>query len=287
MNRTQAPDQLFGYDVLDASSQKIGQVDNVWLDEATRRLEFIGVQTGWLGLGKNHLIPAATAPIDAGNHTIQVPYAQDQVKDAPSYAADAQLSAADEDSIYNYYGIDRSTAPSPTGLAGTTGTAATGRMDDVRTETTGTGVRPGDVQDRADVTNQGDVRVPLTEEQLQVGTRQVESGRARLHKVVRTEQVSTPVELRHEEVHVERVPASGAAVSGEAPGDAFQEQDIEIPTMREEPVVSKDARVTGEVRVSKTPVTETRTVEGQVRKEDVAVDEGVETDSPRRGRSRP
>src|SRR5437016_7394465 len=94
--------------------------------------------------------------------------------------------------------------------------------------------------------------------------------------VVRTEQVAVPVELRREEVHVERVPASGT----EVPADAFQERDIEVTTMREEPVVSKEAQVTGEVRVDKSAQTETRTVGGEVRKEDVEVDEGGETGGP-------
>jgi len=267
MNRTQAPAQLLGYDVLDASGAKIGRVDNVWVDDATQQLEFLGVQTSWLGVGKDHLIPAATAPVDTGQHTIQVPYPADQVKDAPSYAADAQLSAADEDSVYTYYGINRSTAPSPTGLAGATG--ATGPAT-----TSGTGYA------RTDSTG-GDVRVPLTEEQLQVGTRQGEAGRAHLRKIVRTEQVSAPVELRREEVHVERVPVSGAAVSGELPDDAFQEKDIEVTVMQEEPVVSKQARVTGEVHVGKTPATETRTVESEVRKEDVVVDRDDDTKGAR------
>ena len=89
--------------------------------------------------------------------------------------------------------------------------------------------------------------------------------------------MAVPVELRREEVHVERVPASGT----EVPADAFQERDIEVTTMREEPVVSKEAHVTGAVHIGKTAETERRTVGGEVRREDVEVDEGVETDGPR------
>lgn len=279
MNRTQAPEQLFGFDVLDSGGAKIGRVDNIWVDDSTGQLEFIGVQTGWLGMGKDHLIPAAAASIDFGNQTIQVPYVVDQVKGAPTYATDAQLQAEDEDRMYSYYGFDRSTAPSPTGLAGaggmasTSGTAATGMA------ATGTSA----MQDRTDITGQGEMRVPLAEEQLQVGKRQVETGRVHLRKIVRTEQVSQPVELRREEVHVERVPGSGTVAPGELPEDAFQEKDIEVKAMQEEPVVSKQARVTGEVRVGKTAETETRNVQGDVRKEDVVVDEGAEADRMRSG----
>ena len=100
-------------------------------------------------------------------------------------------------------------------------------------------------------------------------TRPVEAGRARLRKVVRTERVSQPVELRREQVTVERVPANGQ----EVPANAFQEQAIEVPLTREEPVVEKEAHVTGQVRVDKTVETERRTVEGDVRREDVEVEQ--------------
>ena len=133
------------------------------------------------------------------------------------------------------------------------------------------------MQDRGDIRGQEDVRVPLTEEHLTVGKRQVEAGRVRLRKVVRTEQVAVPVELRREEVHVEWVPASGT----EVPADAFQERDIEVTVMREEPVISKEAHVTREVHIAKTAETEKRAVGAEVRKEEVEVDEGVETDGPR------
>ena len=73
------------------------------------------------------------------------------------------------------------------------------------------------------------------------------------------------------------MPASGT----EVPGDAFQEREIEVPAMREEPVVSKQPQVTGEVRVGKTAETEKRTVGDEVRKEDVEVDESGETGGPR------
>src|SRR5437763_16568502 len=63
--------------------------------------------------------------------------------------------------------------------------------------------------------------------------------------VVRTEQVAVPVELRREEVHVERVPASGT----EVPADACQERDSEVTTMREAPGVSKEDRVNRPVHI--------------------------------------
>lgn len=258
---TQAPDQLYGYDVMDSDGSKVGSVDGVWVDDATSELEFIGVKTGWL-MGKTHIIPAAQAQINGSSQTITVPFAQSQIKDAPSFGTDAELSPDDENQIYSYYGMDRSTAPSPTGLpAGEQATAST-------YGTTDTGTQGYDATD----TGQRDLQ--LSEEELQVGKRQVESGRVRVRKVVRTEQREVPVELRHEDVEIERVPASGQNVSD----DAFQEEEIDVPVMREEPVIGKQAHVTGQVRVGKDVETEQRTVGGEIRKEDVEVDRDVDTD---------
>src|SRR4051812_27790295 len=46
--------------------------------------------------------------------------------------------------------------------------------------------------------------IPLYEESLNVGKREVEAGAVRLRKIVRTETVNQPVELRHEEVVIDR-----------------------------------------------------------------------------------
>jgi uncharacterized protein (TIGR02271 family) len=89
--------------------------------------------------------------------------------------------------------------------------------------------------------------VPLSEEELAISKREIEAGTARIRKVVRTETVDQPVELRHEEAVVERV----TPTTTEVPSDAFQEGTIEVPLKREEAVVEKTARVTGEVRVKK------------------------------------
>ena len=296
---TQAPDRLFDRDVIDSSGSKVGTVDGVWVDDATNQLEFIGVKTGWL-MGKTHLIPVTSAQI--GDDAIQVPYAEDQIKDAPSFGTDAELTPDQEDEIYSFYGVDRSTAPSPTGLPEggksgfdttdtTTGNFAAGGIDSsdyasrgsdtASYATSGTdttdfapsGADTGFTGDTVDTTDED--RVRLHEEELQVGKRQVEAGRARIRKVVRTEQVAEPVELRREEVDIERVPVSGSEVAG----DAFQEGEIEVPVMREEPVVGKEARVTGEVRVGKDVSSETRTIEDEVRREDVEVDRGVDLQS--------
>jgi uncharacterized protein (TIGR02271 family) len=92
-----------------------------------------------------------------------------------------------------------------------------------------------------------------------------------LRKIVRTETVQQPVELKREEIVIERVPASGTQPAE----TSFEAQDIFIPLRREEPVVQKEARVKEEVRVGKKVETERQTISEQVRKEDVEI-EGAE-----------
>ncbi len=248
--------QLFGAAVSTTDGENVGTVDGVWVDDATNQPEFIGVKTGWLA-GKTHLIPLENAQFSGDS--VQVPYGQDQIKDAPSFDTDAELSPSDEETIYSYYGLHRSTNASPTGYADGSGVNA-----DVETSSA-----PGNSD--ATYGDRDRIEVPLAEEELTVGKRQVEAGRVRLRKVVQTEQQQVPVELRRESVRVERVEATDATL----PHDAFQEREVEVPVMREEPVVAKETHVTGGVRLNKDVQTETRTVGGEVRKEDVEVDRGT------------
>lgn len=116
--------------------------------------------------------------------------------------------------------------------------------------------------------------VPLSEEELSVSKREVEAGSARLKKVVKTETVTQPVDLRREEAVVERV----TPTTTEVPSDAFQERTIEVPLKREEAVVEKTAHVTGEVKVTKGEQVETQHVKEQLRKEEVEIEKEGSTE---------
>jgi uncharacterized protein (TIGR02271 family) len=241
----QDPSTVFGENVIDTDGNTIGSVNSVWVDDATNELEFIGVKTGWL-FGQTHVIPCADAQFSGD--TITVPYSQDQIKDAPSFGADDELSPDDEQEIYTYYGLNRSTTASPSGLSTDDGTTTTDYGSDTSGDTDS---------------------VRLHQEELQVGKRQVEAGNVRLRKVVNTEHQEVPVELRSEDVEIERVPVSDATATSDS--DVFEEKEINVPVTREEPVVAKEVRTTGEVRLNKNVQTETETVGGDVRSEDVDV----------------
>ena len=114
-----------------------------------------------------------------------------------------------------------------------------------------------------------EIQIILHEEKLLVGKREVSAGEVQLRKTVRTEQVNVPVELRREDVTIERVAATEARAVNAA--DAFKEEVIDVTLTREEAVVQKEAHVTGAVRLKKTAATETQQVSETVRKEDVEV----------------
>lgn len=116
-----------------------------------------------------------------------------------------------------------------------------------------------------------DTRVTRSEEELRVGKRDVVSGEARVTKHVETEHVRQPVTTRHEELVIERRPVE--AVTGH---DAtIGEDEIRIPLHSEEVVVDKRAVVKEEVVIGKRIVEERDTVEADVRRERLDVDEGT------------
>lgn len=116
----------------------------------------------------------------------------------------------------------------------------------------------------------GEIKVPVVEEQLNVGKRQVELGEVQVNKTVSQEKVNVPVELRREEVQVREVDIPDRPVQ---PGEAtFQEGTIRVPLRGEEAVVSKQAVVTGEVDIKKDLVSDRQQVSDTVRKERVSID---------------
>ena len=116
----------------------------------------------------------------------------------------------------------------------------------------------------------GEVVVPIIEEELQVGKRQVQSGGARIH----TDVIETPVEqsvnLREEHVTVDRHAVDRPVTAGDT---AFKDQNYEITETSEVPVVAKTARVVEEVVIGKTATDRTETVSDTVRRTDVEVEE--------------
>jgi uncharacterized protein (TIGR02271 family) len=173
----------------------------------------------------------------------------------------------------------------PTGSAMSEDSAA--RTATVAATTTTTHTQqapPAPRQVQATMRDDDTIRVPVFEEELVVGKQREEMGRVHLHKDVVQEQQTVSVNLRHEEVTVERVPITGQTSQADLQ-NAFQDQVIEVPVMGEEAIVGKQMHQTEEVRLHKDATQVHEQVGGTVRKERVVVD-GVEEQhggrSPRR-----
>ena len=119
-----------------------------------------------------------------------------------------------------------------------------------------------------------EIRVPVAEERLNVGKREVELGEVEVRKTVETEEQTVPVTLTRDEVNVREVDTTDRPLrAGE---DAFEEGTIRVPVRGEEAVVAKETVVTGEVVIEKDAVAEERRITDTVRKQRVEVDEAYQ-----------
>jgi len=110
--------------------------------------------------------------------------------------------------------------------------------------------------------------IPLYKESVNIGKREVDAGSVTVKKIVKTETINQPVELRHEEIVVERQPGTGSVMDTTS---AFQDGETTIHLTREEPVISKETTSAGQVVLHKSSGSEQTTVKATARSEDVAV----------------
>jgi uncharacterized protein (TIGR02271 family) len=118
--------------------------------------------------------------------------------------------------------------------------------------------------------------IPIVEEELRIGKREVNRGGARVRSYVREVPVHEQVTLREEHVSVERRPVGETLRAGDLnAGDAFQERNIEMTETAEEAVVAKEARIKEELVVRKTAEEHVENIDDTVRRTEVDIDEGV------------
>src|SRR5579862_6612819 len=114
--------------------------------------------------------------------------------------------------------------------------------------------------------------VPLYQETLNVGKREVDSDTVRLRKVVKTETVNQPIELRHEELVIDRDNGPAKNTGEQVLAQPFQEQETVIRLKREEPVIEKQTVESSHIVVQKRTAEEQRNIQAQLRREDIDVD---------------
>ncbi|QJY44567.1 DUF2382 domain-containing protein [Pseudonocardia broussonetiae] len=257
---------LVGTTAYDRDGDKLGRIGQVYYDDETTEPKWITVHTGLFGT-KENFVPVQGA--EAGSDRVTVAYDKATIKDAPNIDEDGHLSVEEEERLYRHYGLDYGGTGHRTGTE-RTGTDRTDRTDRDRTDRTDTVGHDtsGPTTDNA---------MTRSEEQLRVGTESQEAGRARLRKHVVTEHQQVQVPVSHEELRVEREPITEANAGAAMDGPAISEEEHEVTLHAERPVVDKEAVPVERVRVDTETVRDTETVGGEVRKEEIEVDDAGTT----------
>jgi uncharacterized protein (TIGR02271 family) len=278
-------DRYAGYTVYDQHYEKIGNVDDLFVDENDSP-QYIGVKMGFLGT-RSTLIPFEMVRVNDARQTIKVAADKETLKNGPTFDDDREITPDFENEVYSYYGLQRAQTIGNTGSYGsyysdegtdagtvgpgmTMGDTETGEFREHAAHDEGVHQSRGD-----DLADEDELRVQRTEEELAVGTRQREAGSIRVRKRVRTDRERIEVPTRHEEISVERVPLEGEATEAQ-----IGEDEVVVPVTEEEVVVHKRPVLKEEVRIRKQVVEDTEVVEEDVRREEVE----VEDETKRRGR---
>jgi uncharacterized protein (TIGR02271 family) len=230
-----------GREVIGGDGDKIGTLNEIYLDQETGKPEWALVNTGLFGSKSNFVPLAGAAP---SGESVQVQFTKQQVKDAPGVSGGGELSQSEEAELYRHYGLEYSESRSGSGLpeGGTPTTAEAGPAT-------------------------GDEAMTRSEEELRVGTARQEAGRVRLRKWVETDEVQQTVPVRREKARLEREPITDENVDEAMSGPEITESEHEVVLHEEEPVVEKRTVPKERVRVEKDVETDEATVSKEVRKE--------------------
>ena len=250
LNLSRNPDAQFPDSIADVRGfevrsrdmdEKIGKVDDL-IYTSDGRIRYLDVDLGGFFNPKHVALPIGVGTVDRENDVIWLSgVTKDQLDELPEFTGDPDRITDDYETLL-----------SRTFASRTAGRADADLYDQGRfyAERGGTAAR--------------DARLVLSEEELNIGKRQVRAGEVGIRKTVETEHVTEKVPLVREEVTVERRPITDRSASAKAD---IREDEVRIPLMAEEAVVDKRAVPKEEIVVKKRQVTEEQTVEADLRRE--------------------
>ena len=267
-----------GYQVNDRDGEKIGKVDDLFVDEDDKA-EYIGVKMGLLGMNST-LVPMDICRVDDDDQTITVSAEKSHVQDGPDFDDDEAITPDFENRVREHYDLDRV----EDGDRGSYGSYYSDDDDDL--EGTGDDLEGTGDRERSESTEHDDdeLTVERKEEEVRAGTREREreDGGVKVRKRARTDRERVRVPKKREEVTVERVSMDDDTDSSDAEiveegVDAEEGEEVRVPVMEEEVVSEKRDVTKEEIRVSKDVVEDEEVIEEDVRKEEIEV-EGDERD---------
>ena len=240
-----------GQTAVDQSGDKIGKVEEIYVDDVTGEPEWLAIKTGLFG-SKLTFAPLRGATSEGDD--LRLPYAKDLVKDAPNVETDGHLEPDEEALLYRHYG----------------------RTDyDVATDQANDSAGPGTVGEDTSGPETDDA-MTRSEEELRVDKVKRETGSARLRKFIVTDVVEMSVPVQREEVRVVREPITEANRDQAMAGGDLTTEEHEVTLHEEQVVVDKQVVPKERVRLDTDVVTDERQVSEEVRKEQIEVDGDVD-----------
>jgi uncharacterized protein YrrD len=98
-----------GQDVVDRKGDKLGKLEEVYFDGETDEPAFAAVKSGLVSKSIT-LVPLAGASV--GHDYVRVDQAKGDVKKAPSFGTDSELTLNEEARVYRHYGLEYAPAGS-------------------------------------------------------------------------------------------------------------------------------------------------------------------------------
>lgn len=307
LNRIEDLASATAYDV---NGDKVGSVQDVYVNDTTGQPDFITVNHGLFGTGSS-IVPLRGHSLRDGD--LHLAFPKDRIEDAPDLDDNGHLTTNDQDALYRHYaltevqdvttyetgapaepvdgaagygveagagvpaaGVDADAAGAGVPAAGV-GAAAAG----VGAGAAGLGAADAGYADGvagtadAGVAGTDSDELIRSEEQLNVSKDRVESGEVHLRKYVVTETETVEVPVEREEVRIVREPiteADRAAHTG-----AIGEAEASVTLHEDQVTVTKESVPVEKVSLETETVRDTETVSEEVRKERFETD-GVVTD---------
>ena len=293
---------LFNATAYDKNGEKLGDVNEVFVDDQSGQPTFVEVNHGLFGMNSS-LVPLRGH--DFSGDDLKLGFSKDRIKDAPDFDSDKPLTPEAQSDIFKHYGLDNArdvtdykdsnldskhdvqagadkehnlTAGAGAAGAGVAGAGVAGAHADEKkaathtTDAAATERKAGAADNAAAARTNNDGELIRSEEQLNVNTERVATGEARLRKYVVTDTETVEVPVEREEVSVERTPISAEDAknyNGTISGDS-EEASV---TLHEERVnVNKETVPVEKINLKKDTVRDTETHTEELRKEQIDTD---------------
>lgn len=104
-NNTRDIQALFNATAVDSQGEKLGDVKEIFVDDASGQPTFVEVNHGLFGMNSS-LVPLRGHRFNGSNtDELVLAFPKDRIKDAPGINSDAGLSVEEQNEIYHHYGI--------------------------------------------------------------------------------------------------------------------------------------------------------------------------------------